>query len=131
MCTYMYIRTFILFYAFLLSALSLFLVAACLCLTESRVHFNGKINALIKKLEQALAPRFEGEMKMVGSYDGMCDDRDADHGELYWCPASMTGSSEDECCVYPAGNGDDGDYVCCNYDETGVVCANTEYSCTH
>ena len=100
-------------------ALSFFLVAACLCLTESRSHFNGKINALITRLEKARDPRFEGKVQMV-EYDGQCD---WIGGKTYWCPLS------DKCCPYPADNDLPGDWVCCDYDATGVTCANPEYEC--
>ncbi len=62
-------------FVFSLSALSLFLVAACLCLTEGRSHGNAKINALIKRLEKAQDIRFEGEaLANVRVSDDGCGD---------------------------------------------------------
>ena len=69
-----YICISIWFYAFSLSALSLFLVAACLCLTESRSHGNRKINSIIKRLEMGRDPRFEAALAHVQVSDDNCDD---------------------------------------------------------
>ena len=111
----------------LLSALALFLVAACLCLTEGRSHGNAKMSALIKRLEMALAPNkavLAGEAVVADvQYDGQCDDQYGDDGIKYWCPTN------DKCCPHPANNGDDGDYVCCQPDADPAICASIADAC--
>ena len=100
----------------------MFLVAACLCLTEGRSHGNAKMNTLIKRLKMASAPSKavlagEADVADVGAHwHGQCD------SVLYWCPDT------DTCCMYPADNGNDGDWVCCQPDSS-YVCGSTADAC--
>ena len=100
---------------FFFSVLSLFLVAACLCLIESRSHGNAKINALIKRLEKAWDSRFDDDAvpDQVGGHVG-CD----------WEHTCVNG-----CCPYPAGNGNDGDFVCCAAAFAPTTCASSKDAC--
>ena len=104
-----------------LSALALFLVAACLCLTEGRSHGNSKMNALIKRLEMALAP----SKAVLAGEAVVADVRDQCDSILYWCPPT------DSCCLHPAGNnpGVDGDWFCCQPDANPTICASTADAC--
>ena len=106
--------TFIWFYAFSLSALSLFLVAACLCLIESRSHGNAKINALIKRLEMARNPQFEGEV-VLDNFRGPSKCDKYGDGVLYWCPDT------DKCCTHLATNGNDGNWFCCDLSSVPLL----------
>ena len=86
------------------------------------------MNALIKRLEMALAPSkavLAGEAVLAdvrGPDD--CDEYgDGSDGILYWCPAS------DSCCTQPASNGNDGDWFCCDADDYPVICASDPDTC--
>ena len=106
---------------FLISALSLFLVAACLCLTEGRSHRNTKITALIKKLDMEEArdsKRFDGRVQVE-------DADDCDGGSDYYC-------AETDFCCPKTVTGDDPAYVCCTTKQIvyiGWGCAKTEDNC--
>ena len=107
-------------FTFLLSALSLFLVAACLCLTEGRSHHNTKITALIKKLEEARdSRRFNGRVQVADDGD------DCPGGSDYYCDQT------DFCCDKTV-TGDDPAWVCCTTKQIvyiGFGCAETEDNC--
>merc|ERR1711983_5629 len=83
-------------------------VAACLCLTESRSHGNAKMNALIKKLEEA--SMFEGEVALTA------DDCDYDH-KCY-----------DHCCPHKA-DVDGARFICCDPKWYPTVCATSKEAC--
>ena len=105
----------------LLSALALFLVATCLCLTEGRSHGNAKMSALIKRLEMALYPS-KGVLPGEAAVDFHPDKCDS---YLYWCPPT------DSCCLHPADNNPptDEDWVCCQPDASPNICASTPDAC--
>merc|ERR1712032_1293187 len=91
------------------------LVAAFACTAESRSH--GKINAFLKRMEKTVAK----------VQDADYDDCDVDGGDgyLYWCPGDGSGS----CCTHPAGNGNDGDFVCCDFSDYPTICAYDAATC--
>merc|ERR1719297_682894 len=102
-------------------AFTLFLGAACLCLTEGRSHGNAKMNTLIKRLKMALAPSkavLAGEA-VLADVRGPDDCDQYGDGILYWCPGT------DTCCTHPASNNPptDGDWFCCDADDYPVICA--------
>ena len=104
--------THLVLYTVSLSALTLFLVAACLCLTESRSHGNTKLNTntLIERLEKAWTSLFEGEVALTA------DDCDYDH-KCY-----------DHCCPHKASvNGTN--WICCDPKWLPTVCATSKEAC--
>ena len=111
--------------------LALCLVAAFACTAESRTH--GKINALLKKMENTIALKnvvSEGRVETVAvevnsKYD-KCE-KDGVWGWYYWCPGKD--SSVGSCCSHQASNGNDGDWFCCDADDYPTICASTEAAC--
>ena len=83
------------------------------------------MNALIKRLEMALAPSkavLAGEA-VLADVRGPDDCDQYGDGILYWCPGT------DKCCTHQASNGNDGDWFCCDADDYPVICASTAATC--
>ena len=117
--------------------LSILVLALCLvtvfaCTAESRSH--GKINALLKKMENEVALKrvvSEGRAEIAAmaiehnpKYD-KCD-VDGGDGKLYWCPGDD--SDVGGCCPYQVGDGD-GDYTCCPPYAYEGICASDYWEC--
>ena len=91
-------------------------VAALVYRAESRSHGSIKISTLLARMDRnrALRDKIAEDSVVVDELRGPDD---CDGGIAYWCPDT------DTCCPHPAGNGNDGDFVCCPPEDYPTICA--------